>query len=136
MPRLRDVTLEAWDPKALMQLKLIDTPVLSLRLACQPRHGEPDDLIKELWVDGIVPLLRSVPRLEAVELLAPSSLILMIIGILEKEPNLCTELREFTVTAAAKGPGVGVSAKDATSEELKCMAAAVVSQRFQRRSTQ
>ena len=133
MPRLRSLTIEAWDPKALMQLKLIDTPVLSLRLACQRVYGEPDDLIEELWVDAIVPLLRSLPRLEEVELLAPSSLIKRIIGTLEKGPSLCAELRTFTVTVAAKRPGDG---EDVTSKELDGIAAAVISQRLQGLSTQ
>jgi hypothetical protein len=99
-------------------------------------YGEPDDLIEELWVDAVVPLLRSVPRLEEVELLAPSSLIMRIIGTLEKEPGLCAELKAFIVTEAAKRPGEGVGARDATFEELKDIAAAVISQRLQRLSTQ
>lgn len=48
IPRLRDVTIEARGPKALMQLKLIDTSVLSLGLTRQRVHGEPDSLIEEL----------------------------------------------------------------------------------------
>jgi len=143
MPRLRDVSIEAWDPKALKQLKLIDAPVLSLHLKCQrpcqSPHMEQYDLIEELWVDAVVPLLRSMPRLEEMELLAPLSLITRIMGNLEKELSLCPELRAFTVTAAAKKPGEGEGSKDATlqtSEELKGVAAAVISQRFQRLSSQ
>lgn len=61
IPRPRDVTIGAWGPKALMQLKLIDTPVLSLGLARQRVHGDPDGLIEELWVDAVALPCRSVP---------------------------------------------------------------------------
>jgi hypothetical protein len=132
-PRLRDITIEAWDPKALRQLKLIDTPVLSLRLACHRSYGGPGDLIEEQWVDAVVPLLRSVPRLEEVELLAESSLIVKIIETLEKEPSLCAELRVFTVIVFTKKLGEGEAA---TSEELERMVAAVISQRLQGLLTQ
>lgn len=97
VPRLREVAIEVWGPKALMQLKLIDPPILSLRLACQRVHGDPDSLIEELWADAVVLLYRSVLRLEEMELLASSSLIVRVIGTLEKEPSLCAELRATTV---------------------------------------
>lgn len=60
-------------------------------------------------------------RLEEVELLASSGLIVEIIGTLEKGPNLCVELRALTVTAAEK------RLDDVTSEELKSIAPASIS---------
>ena len=135
MPCLREVTIEAWDPKALVQLKLVDAPVLSLYLVLQKGYREPDDLVEELWVDAVVHLLRSVPRLEKVELLAPSSLIMRIAGTLEKEPGLCAELKVLIVRDAAKRLGDGVDAKDVKSEELKAITAGVISQRLQKLST-
>ena len=133
MPRLRGLSIEAWDPKALMQLKLIDTPVSSLRLACHGLYGGVDDLITELWVDATVPLLRSVPRLEEVELLAEPKLMAKVIEALGKEPSLCAELRAFTVGVFAERLGEEGAA---SSEELKVAAAAVVAQRLQGLSTQ
>ena len=71
-----------------------------------------------------------MPRLEEVEPLASSGLIVEIIGTLEKGPNLCVELRALTVTAAEK------RLDDVTSEELKSIAPASISHHLQRLQAQ
>lgn len=100
LPRLQDLTIHALNPKPLMHLKFVETPVLSLRLIlCQSRwsYGNIDPAVGSPWIDGVVCLLRSTPRLKKFEISAPSGLVSGVLEILEKDGNMCSELKVFII---------------------------------------
>jgi len=98
LPRLQDLVINTSIPKPLTKLKLVETPVLTLRLICRPWfNGEIDPVVDISWVDGVVCLLRSTSSLNRMEISAPSSLVSGVLGAFEKDRNLCSELCAFVV---------------------------------------
>ena len=99
LPHLQELTIHTWAPKPLMNLKLVETPVLSLRLICKPRwsYGDIDPAVDSSWVDGVVCLLRSTFRLKRMEISAPSSLVSGVLQTVEKDGSLCPELNALIV---------------------------------------
>jgi len=106
MPRLQDVVIETSGPTPLTQLKLI-APVLSLRLICRPRriYGGTNPALDISWLDGIVHLLHSTPRLKKMEISGPSGPVSDLVEAFEKDKGLCAELDSFVVNEAI---GVGM----------------------------
>ena len=110
LPRLQDLIIDTSAPKPLTMLKLIETPVLTLRLICRPRwsYGDIDPVVDISWVDSVICLLRSTSLLKRMEISAPSGLVSGVLEVFEKEGNLCSELSAFIVdgptgTGAVKG---------------------------------
>ena len=99
MPRLQTIDIETSCPKSLAQLKLIEAPVLSLRLTCRPpkMYGNTDVASEISWVDGIVHLLRSISHLKTMGLSAPSRVVSDLSEAFENDGSLCTELDSFIV---------------------------------------
>jgi hypothetical protein len=99
LPCLQDLTISTSVPKPLTQLKLVESPVSSLRLICRPRwsYGTIDPAADISWVNGVVCLLRSTPLLKRMEISAPSSLVSGVLEAFEKDRNLCSELNAFIV---------------------------------------
>jgi hypothetical protein len=103
MPRLQELTIDTSTPKPLTQLKLMEAPILSLRLICTPSRiyvssGRPP---RRPWVDAIVHLLRSTSRLKRMEIVASSGLVSDLAEAFEKDRNLCPELDSFVVDESA-----------------------------------
>jgi hypothetical protein len=99
MPRLQELIIDTSAPKPLTQLKLIGAPILSLRLICKPRmvFANTSGAVEIPWVDAIVHLLRSMPRLKRMEISASSGLVSDLAEAFEKDGNLCPELNSFVV---------------------------------------
>ena len=97
MPRLQDITIDTANPKPLTQLKLIEAPILSLRLICRPRmlYRSTDLAVGISWVDGIVHLLHSTPRLKRMEVSAAPDIVSDLIEAIEKDRSVCAELDSF-----------------------------------------
>ena len=111
MPRLQTTAIETSCPKPLTQLKLIEAPVMSLRLTCRPRGLYRNTAVASeiSWVDGIVHLLRSISRLKTMEISAPSSIVSDLSEAFENDGNLCTELDSFIVN---EGTEIGTEGDD------------------------
>jgi hypothetical protein len=118
MPRLRAIDIDTSDPSPFVQLKLVETPVLSLRLICRPRglYGDKTLPLVVSWVEGIVHFLRSTSHLQKVEISAPSSLVLNLMEVFEKDRSLCAELNSFVVLEPM---GVATEADDKSTMEAK-----------------
>ncbi len=112
MPRLQDVVIDALYPNALMQLKLVGTPVKSLHLKCRP-VWDIDTAVDISWVDSAVHFLRSTPVLEKLETSIPSNLVSGLIEAFEKDAGLCTELNVFHVNNPMGMERVGSDGKRA-----------------------
>jgi len=135
MPRLQDITIETCGPKPLTQLKLIEAPVLSLRLTCNPRrmYGNTDPASEIPWVDGIVHILRSTPRLKTMEISASSSVVSDLLETFENDRSLCTELDSFVVNEATEiGTEGNLAAK---FDQLRDKVAALMEKRQSSMST-
>ena len=119
LPRLRELIINTSVPKPLTKLKLVETPVLTLRLICRPRwsYGDIDPAVNISWVDSVVCLLRSTSLLKRMEISAPSGLVSGVLGAFEKDRSLCSELSAFIVD----GPtGIGaVKGDDKRNLEAK-----------------
>jgi len=99
LPRLQDLIIDTSLPKPLTKLKLVETPVLALRLICRPRwsYGEIDPSVDISWVDSVICLLRSTSFLKRMEISAPSGLVSGVLEAFEKDRKLCSELSTFIV---------------------------------------
>jgi hypothetical protein len=99
MPRLQELIIESSAPKPMTHLKLIGAPILSLRLICKPRmvYANTSGAVETPWVDAIVHLLRSTPRLKRMEISASSGLVSDLADFFEKDRSLCPELDSFVV---------------------------------------
>ena len=97
MPCLEDITIDTPHPKALMQLKLIETPLTSLHLKCRPHPWEVDPAVDISSVGGVIHVLRSTSHLEKLEISAPSGLVSGLLEALEIDSSLCTALNLFIV---------------------------------------
>jgi F-box-like len=99
MPCLQHILIDTSYPKLLTQLKLVETPVLSLRLICRPHasSGDVDPAVDFSWVDGVVRLLRSTFRLKRLEISAPPGLVSGLLEAFEEDGNLCANLNAFII---------------------------------------
>jgi len=140
MPRLRELTIVTYTYNALLRLTLIDTPISSLHLTFGSlrQYEDVDQPIHISWVDGAIRLLRSAPRLERLQISAPSGLVASLSKALEEDPNLCTELNTFIINEPT---GIELDAKgripenvEARFEQLRSAVAASIDQRRLRRS--
>ena len=109
MPRLQDIVIETSGPNPLMQLKLIESPVSSLRMICRPHwmYQNTDPAPKISWVDGIVHILRSTSRLKTMEISASFTLVSDLLEAFENDSSLCTELDSFVFNEATEIGTVG-----------------------------
>ncbi len=97
MPRLQHVVIDTLCPNALMQLKLVETPVKSLHFKCRAPIWNIDTAVDISWVDSAVHFLRSSPVFEKLETSIPSNLVSGLIEAFEKDTGLCTGLNVFLV---------------------------------------
>ena len=96
LPRLEELVIETADLKPLLELKLVETLVLSLRLTlCRPHWDNIDPTTTILWVDNVVCFLRSTSRLREMEMTAPSCIVSGVLGALETDKGLCPGLKGF-----------------------------------------
>jgi len=102
MPRLQDIVIDTLQPEALMQLKLVETPVMSLHLKRRPPIWGAGATLDTSWVNSAVHLLRSTPALEKLEISASSSLVSGLLGAFEEDAGLCTELNVFLINDLAE----------------------------------
>jgi hypothetical protein len=100
LPCLRDLTIDTLDSLLLMKLKLVEAPVVSLRLICRPRWSHS-------WVDEIVCFLRSIPHLKKMEISAPSFIVSGVLEAFEKDSRLGSELTAFIVGPTETGTETG-----------------------------
>jgi len=133
MPRLRDLHIDTANVSPFMQLKLVETPVLSLRLICRPHgaYGEKCWPFGVSWVEGIVHFLHSTPHLQKMEISAPPSLVLDLMECFEKDKSLCAELNSFVVLEpmGVATEGHDKSTMEAKLDQLRCKAAAFLEER-------
>jgi hypothetical protein len=131
MPRLRALDLNTSDPSPFAQLKLVETPVLSLRLTCRPRGPYGDNTLPLVvsWVESILHLLRSTPHLKKIEISAPPSLVLDLIEGFEKDRNLCAELNTFVVFELMGGATDDKSTMEAKFDQVRRRAATFMEER-------
>ena len=131
MPRLQELTIDASVPKQLIQLKLIEAPVLSLRLICGPRrvYFDTGRAVEIPWVDAIVHLLRSTSRLKRMEISASPGLVSDLAKAFEKDRSLCPELDSFVVDESTR------SYTPATFRKLRGKVAAFMEKRQPSMST-
>lgn len=134
LPRLQDLIIDTSLPKPLTKLKLVETPVLTLRLICRPRwsYGDIDPAVDISWVDSVICLLRSTSFLKRMEISAPSGLVSGVLEAFKKDRSLCSELSTFIVN----GPtGIGAVKGDekrnleAKFDELRDRVAAFMDKR-------
>ena len=95
MPRLQELTIVTHGSNELTRLTLVDTPVSSLRLTCKWGRFEDID------VGGTIRLLRSTPRLERLEIIAPYGLVISVLEAITADSNLCVELHTFIIDRPA-----------------------------------
>ena len=131
MPRLQDIVIDALYPNALMQLKLVETPVKSLHLKCRPVWNI-DTAVDISWVRSAVHFLRSTPVLEKLETSIPSNLVSGLLEAFEKDAGLCTELNVFLVNNPMGIERVGLDGKraiEAKFASLRSRAATFINMR-------
>jgi len=99
LPHLQELIINTSVPKPLTKLRLVETPVLSLRLICRPRwsYGDIDPAVDISWVDSVICFLHSTSLLKRMEISAPSGLVAAVLDAFDKDRNLCSELNAFIV---------------------------------------
>ena len=99
MPRLQELTIVSYSPNTLMQLTLAGTPISSLLLICNPTwpYVGTTERVDKSWVNGVIHLLRSAPRLEKFEISALPCLVAGVSEAFAEDPDLCTELSSFLI---------------------------------------